>query len=286
MIKLLLTAVLSSTLIISCAKKESDAVIDEPLDLSCRPEAKLLANGIVGGTRVQQGEKDSSTVALIMYKAGKNRNGKEQTGFCTGAMISPKVMLTAAHCVPAAAKDTFVIFHTSISCESLYKPEKNVQKVLKVIPHEKYIPIKSASVESENDIAIIILEDKAPANYPIYSIAVPTEIKDSSLFFYGYGVIGSNKSGMGILRKTSFSKEDFTIHESDRKVKVRQNAGKGICYGDSGGPGLVNVKTESQILGVNSFVSGPDSDACNGESTLALAHSYKDWIQNIINQNK
>ncbi len=281
MIKLLLAAVLSSTLVISCAKKESDAVIDGPLDLSCKPESELLASGIIGGTRVLQNENDSSTVALIRYKISKY-----ESGICTGTMIAPKVMLTAAHCVPAAAKDTYVIFHRSISCESGYKPEKNVQKVAKVIPHEEYTPIKSAEVESENDIAIIILEDKAPANYPIYSIAVPTEIKDSSLFFYGYGVIGSNKRGMGILRKTSLSKSNFSIHEADKKVKVRQDAGKGICYGDSGGPGLVNVKTESQILGVNSFVSGPKTDSCNGESTLALAHSYKEWIQNIVDQNK
>lgn len=281
MIKLLLTAVLSSTLIISCAKKESDAVIDDPLDLSCRPESKLLANGIIGGTRVVQNDKDDSTVAMIMYRAGKNA-----TGICTGAMIAPRVMLTAAHCVPVAAKDTFVVFHTAISCESGYKPEKNAQKVVMVIPHEKYKPIESATVESENDIAIIILEDKAPAAYPIYSIANPDEVKDSKLFFYGYGVIGSHKMGMGMLRKASFAQEDFTIHESNKKVKVRQDAGKGICYGDSGGPGLVNVKGESQILGVNSFVSGPKNDTYNGESTLVLAHSYKEWIQNIVKQNK
>ncbi len=281
MIKILLTAMLTSSLFFSCAKKEADVVIDGPLDLSCRPEANLLAAGIIGGTRVLQKENDSSTVALIMYKAGR-----DETGICTGTMIAPKVMLTAAHCVPVAAEDTYVIFYSSISCESEYVPEKNAQKVAKIYAHEDYVAIDSNSIPSKNDVAIIILEEKAPEDYPIYKIADPKKIADSKLSFYGYGVTGSKKGGAGILRKTSFSKDEFYIYESDKKVKVLQNEGRGICYGDSGGPGLVSVAGETQILGVNSFVNGPEEDACDGVSTLALAHSYKEWIQNIIKQNK
>ncbi len=281
MIKFLVSAVLSSTLIISCAKKESDAVIDEPLDLSCRPESSLLASGIVGGTRVFQNDKDDSTVALILYKVAN-----DVTGVCTGAMVAPRVMLTAAHCVPVAAKNTHIVFYSSISCESGYKPELHAQNVEKIVVHEDYTPIIDGTEESANDIAIIILKERAPSNYPIYSIANPAEVEDSKLFFYGYGVVGSHKNGARVLRKTSFSKDDYRISEQNKKVRVLQNDGKGICYGDSGGPGLVNVKGESQILGVNSFVSGSESDMCNGTSTLALAQSYKSWIQNIINQNK
>ncbi len=281
MIKILLMSVVSLTVMFSCSKEETIAVLDEPLDVSCKPESSLLSPGIIGGKRVTRGDKDDSTVALILFKVGKNR-----TGYCTGAMISPTVMLTAAHCMQAAAKDTKVIFYTSVSCESDYNPAKNAQSVDKIIIHDDYLPLESAALESKNDIAILVLKDPAPARYPIYKIAKPTEIANSKLFFYGYGVTGSNQAGMGILRKTSFAEEDFEILVATKKVKVTQNGGRGICSGDSGGPGLVNVGSESKILGINSFVMGPENNTCNGSATLALAYSYEAWIQNILDQNK
>ena len=267
----------------SCSRSSSseDGIEKPEASSTCISEAKLLAQdnlqGIVGGKRVYQDDKDAKTVAMLLTIENKDM------GICTAALISPNVLLTAAHCIKSSAKNA-VIFYSAISCESGFDIIKNAQRVEKTVIHPEYIP-STETKEGVNDIAVIILQEKAPADYPIYQIADPDKLTKNDLYFYGYGVIGTNKNGSGMLRKTKFTEDEYKIEKKNRTIKVTQNNGRGICSGDSGGPGLVNIDGESQILGVNSYVRGPKSDYCNGESTLMLAHAYKDWLQKIILSN-
>ena len=280
MVKIAFVGFLSFLLLNSCSESSSDssAKVKSPKKRSCVPESELMAKGIVGGKRVNSNDKDSKSVVMILSLDDKD------AGICTATLISPKILLTAAHCIKVSAEKTLIVFHTAISCESGFDVTKNTQRVSKLIKHELYVPSEK-TIEGVNDIALIILKEPAPTNYPIYKIANPSELKDSKLYFYGYGVTGSNEGGSGILRKTSFSREDFVVEKESDKVRVKQNRGTGICFGDSGGPGLVNINNEAQILGVNSFVQGPDDDSCNGTSTLALAYPYKEWIQKAAQDN-
>ncbi len=279
MIKVIFLGLLSVMLFNSCAKKSDDIVTKIQTHENCIPESTLLAKGIVGGKRVLQTDADSAAVAMIYSQFEKD------SAICTATLIGPKVLLTAAHCIKASANKTLVIFHSAISCESGFDITKNSKRVSKMIVNTGYIP-SSKTKEGSNDIALVFLEESAPENYPIYKIADPMEVKESKLYFYGYGVTGSNDGGSGILRKTSFSNENFHVDKDNNKIRVKQNNGTGICYGDSGGPALVNINGEAQILGVNSFVQGPDDDSCSGTATLTLAHSYKVWIQKSLNENK
>ncbi len=280
MVKIAFVGFLSFLLLNSCSESSSDssAKVKSPEKRSCVPESELMAKGIVGGKRVNSNDKDSKSVVMILSLDDKD------AGICTATLISPKILLTAAHCIKVSAEKTLIVFHTAISCESGFDVTKNTQRVSKLIKHELYVPSEK-TIEGVNDIALIILKEPAPTNYPIYKIANPSELKDSKLYFYGYGVTGSNEGGSGILRKTSFSSEDFVVEKESDKVRVKQNRGTGICFGDSGGPGLVNINNEAQILGVNSFVQGPDDDSCNGTSTLALAYPYKEWIRKAAQDN-
>ena len=73
----------------------------------------------------------------------------------------------------------------------------------------------------------------------------------------------------------------FEIDHSVQEVRIDQTYGRGVCSGDSGGPGLVYLDGEYQILGVNSYVSGSrGSDYCMNEGNLALADHYLSWIEN------
>lgn len=279
MFKPILLGVVASLIFLACSPssdKDTSAPVQEQGNGTCVSESKLM-NGIIGGKRVEPIDKDSKTVAMILSTVGKD------SGICTAALIRANVLLTAAHCIQATVNKTIVVFHASISCESGFDVRSHAQRVVKTIVHEGYSP-SAGTKEGADDIALVFLETSAPAGYPIYKIADPAAVDNSRLYFYGYGVTGSAEKGSGILRKASFAKEDFLIEKDVKKIRVTQDKGVGICYGDSGGPGLVNVNGESQILGVNSFVRGSEADTCNGTSTLALASAYREWINNKINQ--
>lgn len=235
---------------------------------NCIPEAELLAGGIIGGSLVKPTDEDSKTVMMVIS------NGE----LCTGSAISDNVILTAAHCVVSGKREnTFVAFYPSLSCESGFSPAKHAMGVSKIVVHEDYDPKVEADVTSA-DIALVFLDGKVPAGYPIYKIASPENAIEDALVMYGYGRTGSNSGGAGMLRKTIIQSADYKIDRPTKKINVRQSNGVGICQGDSGGPSLILVKGELEILGINSYVVGSKNDICNNSSFETLVSEYTGWI--------
>lgn len=234
----------------------------------CLPESRLLAAGIVRGEVVKKGDPDDKAVVLLLTG----------NSICTASPIADDVLLTAAHCVDGNAESVLGVFHPSLACESGYEASKHAIKAKKVIKHLGYDESKEVEQRSD-DIAIIFLESKIPAGYPVYKIADPNQITNiNEMFVYGYGIIGENQGGRGILRKGTITPENFSVELGNKKVMVRQDKGVGICMGDSGGPTFVTLEGEKKILGVNSYVFGPKGNICNKESYQTLVHAYNSWI--------
>lgn len=235
----------------------------------CLPESRLLAAGIVRGEVVKKGDPDDKTVVLLLTG----------NSICTASPIADDVLVTAAHCVDGDPQKVLGVFHPSLSCESGYEASKHAIKAVKVSRHLGYDESKEVESRSD-DIALIFLESKIPAGYPVYKIADPNQITNiNEMYVYGYGIIGENQGGRGILRKGTITPENFAVQLGDKKVMVRQDRGAGICMGDSGGPTFVSLEGEKKILGVNSYVFGPKGNICNKESYQTLVHSYKNWIE-------
>lgn len=272
-----------STLLISIAACDSGSSSNDRIKGgnkepgNCIPESQLT--GIIGGNRVNPGDFDAKLVMMLNVPQG------EDLGICTAAAIAPDVLLTAGHCVHGDLNQAFVTLHTSISCESGFDARYNVTKVLDFIVHEKFELSVSESDPAKmvGDIALVFLKNSLPSQYPIYKIARPKDlVAVDEISFYGYGSIGQDKKGAAILRSTHLSFDKIKVDVEQKKVFVDQSNGRGICTGDSGGPGLVRINGEYQILGINSYVdgrSGDRSDYCKGESALVLADSYRDWIE-------
>lgn len=234
----------------------------------CLPESRLLAAGIVRGEVVKKGDPDDKTVVLLLTG----------NSICTASPIADDVLLTAAHCVDGDPEKVLGVFHPSLACESGYEASKHSIKATKVIKHLGYDESKKVE-ERTDDIAIIFLESKIPAGYPVYKIADPNQLTNvNEMFVYGYGIIGEDQGGRGILRKGTITPENFAVELSEKKVMVRQDKGAGICMGDSGGPTFVNLDGEKKVLGVNSYVFGPKGDICNKYSFQTLVHAYNSWI--------
>jgi secreted trypsin-like serine protease len=245
----------------------------------CVPESELWkpsesTAAIVGGERVNEGDVDAKKVVMVISRKGK---GAE---LCTAAAIAPDVLLTAAHCAVASAKDTKVATYTSISCESGFDARYNTQTASDVVANENYDSNIDVA-DSQNDVALIFLNQELPYGYPVYRIADPAQMDaHSNLKIYGFGEVGYHQAGSGMLRKAQIPESDFRILKDEGKIEINQTSGTGICSGDSGGPGLVSVNGELQILGVNSYgMNKKGSDICKGYGYMALANKYRDWIK-------
>ncbi|MBC7421414.1 MAG: trypsin-like serine protease [Bdellovibrio sp.] len=245
----------------------------------CIPESDLVkttvekSNGIVGGERIYPGNADAKRVVLLFDTKG---------AICTATPIARDVLLTAAHCAQGLVKNYLAIFHTALSCESGFdaRDVAMVSSVNEMVVHEAYIDNAPAN-ELVGDLALIFLKKDIPVEYPIYKLAKPAQMTlENSIYFFGYGAIGYQMGSSGMLRKTELPSSKYTIDQTQKKVLLDQTSGHGVCSGDSGGPGLVSIDGELQILAVNSYVSSSplSSDACKGNATLVLTDSYRDWI--------
>ena len=274
--------------LVGCNKEKTNSAAVKQGPMICVPEKQLLAANIVGGQTVEANSAESHKV-VILYSSINDTDGE----LCTATPIALNVLLTAAHCVDKAdASQSFAAFYSSLSCESGFDVRKNAIKVssFKIHPHYQRIDESSdrASAEgTQSDLALVFLETIVPAQYPIYKIAQVADVAaDSTIYFYGYGVSSSNGGGSGYLRKTEFQSSQYQIDELQNKISLDQTGGKGICVGDSGGPGLIEVNGELEILGVNSYVRGPKDNICAGRGFLTLADSYRSWIADEIQKQQ
>jgi secreted trypsin-like serine protease len=236
----------------------------------CEPEKSLIPTNIVGGTVVEKGQPDDKTVVMLL--------DLKQGSICTAAPIGDNVLITAAHCVDDDYSQLVAAFYPTLSCEGGFDVTKKSIRVSRIARHSGYnmsLPV----ADRTDDIALVFLRSRIPDGYPIYKVADPQAVNEQNkMFLYGYGIVGEKRGGAGVLRKTSVDSNRYSINVADKKIRVDQTDSSGFCMGDSGGPGMVVVNNELQILGINSYVQGKDGDICNKFGFQTLVGSYKDWI--------
>lgn len=277
--KIVSIGLLASMVLASCNSGSSSASTPAP-DVKtngCYPESELMKAGIVGGEKVANYDVDAKKVVLLFAEDDEGR-----TSICTSTAIAPNVLLTAAHCI---SKHHYVVFHSSISCESGFDPQQHLARVRGVVKNADWSEDSKDLKNTATDVAIVILEKNIPSSYRVMKIANPDEVNFQSglVRFIGYGVTDYEGGGSGILRKTEFSITNVEVDKEMNVVGVDQSNGSGVCSGDSGGPSLVTVNGEEQILGVNSVVSGKDKEnLCRDKSFQTLASGHIPWIKKAL----
>jgi secreted trypsin-like serine protease len=226
---------------------------------------------------------DESTRNASMLESGKS--------FCSGTIVGPRVIVTAAHCVQELINnkdkggpllprpDHFVVhFDTKISRDG------NFIRAEKVIPHPDWNPSQTLSpfpLSKPNDIGVVILSEDIPDSMIPVKIADPSlKVNGKAAVLAGFGITKNrNNNDTGILRTltSTFSAENGRIARVSHGTWF-----KGICAGDSGGPAYFEVDGELQLVGAASTGAEIPLLGCAGANSNSTdIRYYKDWIESV-----
>jgi hypothetical protein len=186
------------------------------------PDIGVVAEPIVNGT-LESGKPE----VIFMYR--------QDGAACTGTIISPRVVLTANHCVEGAPASYFRIYVGS-STNNLIA-EYRVSEVR---------PVPNAGLGREaNDVALLVLSQPASQTPREISRDNPLDLWGQTVTAVGYGQTPSGGSG------TKYRTTTTVDGVQDGFVFVQPS----VCSGDSGGP---LIGADDRIYGVASFIFSPD----------------------------
>ncbi len=251
---------------------------------------------IIGGAPVPEGQQDErrwSTVALTtdFQRDPANPSTLDANhSFCSGTIVAPRIILTAAHCVQKfdattrekldelilpTANDFLIFFGTTVSRSGKWL------RAAAAIPHPDWSPAETLSPQptaAPNDIAVIVLGEDVPAEAKIAEIGEPTDSLPARIALAGYGVTTSrNTNDTGILRQV-----ESAVTGNDAAVK-RIGVGeffRGACAGDSGGPAYVQKNGKYVVVGATSTGAEIAGQCLGLMNNYTDARYYKDWVLN------
>jgi secreted trypsin-like serine protease len=227
------------------------------------------ASAIVGGGTPQTEGIGRSVVTIV----GSRGN------FCTGSLIAPKVVLTAAHCVQPGADYKIVDYGAD------QKPQ--LLNVRSVAIHPGFNMEAIQAHRATADVALLQLEIpvKGKSSSVVGVPRVPIMVGGRfSIAGIGVTVRGDGKSG-GTTRVAGLVATGKPGTLQIRLVDPVTNGvrdGIGACTGDSGGPVVEDQPRGPVIVGVISWSTGPNGSAgCGGLTGVTPLTLYRDWILQI-----
>jgi Trypsin len=229
------------------------------------PPAAGLSRAVVGGTEAPE---DAAVVALVARRT--RCTGESLTLLCSGALIAPDVVLTAAHCLDIFGTEG-AYYEVFLGARLLPEPEGRFVRVAGAARHPGYEPATHAL-----DAALLRL-------------AAPVEVSPLPLPWPGWGALEGGQParavGFGDTRDASapagLRRQGGLVVTEVEEGAFRAGPSPAMsCVGDSGGPVLVRGGDGREVL---AGLTASGDVACRAEAfNVRVDALLEDFVQPFL----
>jgi secreted trypsin-like serine protease len=211
-------------------------------------DATSSSSSIVGGSVTS----DYPAVGAL------TRSGRS---FCTGTVVAPRIVVTAAHCV-VEQRPSSIRFALGTRASA---PEVSIP-VAQLLAHPQYDADRIL-----NDIGVVVLASDAPVAPVAINSSMSADWVGAPLEFVGFGVTdGIRGSGSGTKRVVT-----IPVAQVGATQFAHVDRTTNTCFGDSGGPAFARTEEGQLVLvGVTSFGDA----ACSRFGVATRVDAYAEFL--------
>eukprot|EP01037_Dinobryon_pediforme_P009567 gene9567-9643_t len=202
----------------------------------------------------------AAQVMMVLARSAKS------AGFCTGTVLSPTKLLTAAHCV-GLAEDMRVHYRDGQNTPVLLD-------VKSVAIHPDFHAQAPKTREKSIDLAIVTLAKPLPDRFEPADLTQPQSFElGDSLTLAGFGVTHEGQAASS----GTLSQGAVTLRAPKSEVLfwLEGPRGLGACTGDSGGP----VFFQGALVGVISWTEGMPPAHCGKLTQAIRLKNQMNWVK-------
>jgi len=218
--------------------------------------------------------------------------GNQGGNFCSGTLVAPRYVITAAHCIEAAEDyerqgwEIWFMVGTKVYNQGSWDDYAEVKNMWR---HPGY----TGGSSIDDDIGVLELKSSIAGSIGTYSVNTgrPTQgWYGTDITYVGWGISDDNGSGSGTKRTV-----DVPVYGWDNSYIYTYSGDSGtiknICSGDSGGAALKVIEGELVLAGANSFGfnlygGNPDCERQGAAAGATRIDAYYSWITGYIPEDE
>lgn len=230
---------------------------------SCSPNPQRFEaeNEFISGEAILGGEfvdfkKQEKRLAVGMLYSSKNNS------LCSAIFLQPQIFITAKHCLRQELSEYIIALGSEPAQGNYY-----ARTIIAIKFHK------------DLDIAIARINKDIPSIYNTAGILARIPNPDEKVRLWGYGRSEDGNEGKLLF----VDKKVASI--KGQHILFQQQDSTGICFGDSGGPMIINGTRGPLLAGVAANVSHPEDaplvERCLYSSTFTATYPLAGWINQV-----